>query len=151
MVKDDKVLLAMKKRGFGEGKFNGVGGKVEKGESVVEACVREAEEEIGVKIKAHEVKSTLTLRALLRFYFDRKPEWNQVCHVFVAYKWDGEPIETEEMKPQWFPIAKLPFEKMWIDDPLWLPKVLVGESLEAEFHFSADGIKLISNKLVKKD
>lgn len=33
LLKDDQVLLAMKKRGFGEGKWNGPGGKVEKGET----------------------------------------------------------------------------------------------------------------------
>ncbi|MDO8590857.1 MAG: NUDIX domain-containing protein, partial [bacterium] len=52
LVRDDEVLLAMKKRGFGVGKFNGVGGKVTAGESVLEAMIREAKEEIRVKIAA---------------------------------------------------------------------------------------------------
>ncbi|MES2087431.1 MAG: 8-oxo-dGTP diphosphatase [Patescibacteria group bacterium] len=143
LVKGNKVLLAMKKRGFGMGKFNGVGGKVERVESIVDACVREAQEEIGVEIN----KGTLTPRAHLQFYFDGRPEWDQVCHVFVAKKWEGEPVETEEMKPEWFPVAQLPFEKMWIDDPLWLPKVLAGQALKAEFHFTADGSKLLSHAI----
>lgn len=74
------MLLAMKKRGFGVGKFNGVGGKVEVGESEQEAAIREAEEEIGVKIKLREAEPY----GVLKFYFDGKPEWNQVCHVFVV-------------------------------------------------------------------
>jgi len=49
-VKDGKVLLIYKKRGLGEGLYNGVGGKVEDGESPEEAIVREAEEEIGIKV-----------------------------------------------------------------------------------------------------
>ena len=140
------MLLAMKKRGFGVGKWNGVGGKVATGESVPEAIIREASEEIGVRIAAPEAKP----RARLRFYFDGKPEWNQECHVFVAKKWQGEPKESDEMKPRWFPIAKLPLEKMWVDDPLWLPRVLAGESLEAEFCFNSDGTVLLSNKVIVK-
>ena len=42
LVKNGQVLLAMKKRGFGAGRWNGVGGKVHAGESVAETAVREA-------------------------------------------------------------------------------------------------------------
>ena len=33
LVENDNVLLALKKRGFGNGRYNGVGGKVENGET----------------------------------------------------------------------------------------------------------------------
>ena len=46
--KNNKILLAVKKRGFGEGKYNGVGGKIEKGETPDQAMVRETSEEISV-------------------------------------------------------------------------------------------------------
>ncbi|XP_011627048.1 7,8-dihydro-8-oxoguanine triphosphatase isoform X2 [Amborella trichopoda] len=36
-----RVLLGLKKRGFGEGYFNGFGGKLEEGESIDEAAARE--------------------------------------------------------------------------------------------------------------
>lgn len=42
------VLLGMKKRGFGKGKWNGFGGKVEQGETMVESAVRELKEEAGI-------------------------------------------------------------------------------------------------------
>ena len=48
LKKDGKLLLGLKKRGFGLGKINGIGGKVEEGESVEAAAVRETFEEIGV-------------------------------------------------------------------------------------------------------
>jgi 8-oxo-dGTP pyrophosphatase MutT (NUDIX family) len=48
LITEDKILLAMKKRGFGTGKWNGVGGKIESGESLEAALVRECQEEIGV-------------------------------------------------------------------------------------------------------
>jgi len=43
---DNQILLAMKKRGFGEGKYNGVGGKIDKGETPEQAMIREVQEEI---------------------------------------------------------------------------------------------------------
>ncbi|MEJ0073651.1 MAG: NUDIX domain-containing protein [Candidatus Saccharibacteria bacterium] len=46
--RNDEVLLAMKKRGFGAGRWNGVGGKLDPGETVEQALVRECQEEIGV-------------------------------------------------------------------------------------------------------
>ena len=89
--------------------------------------------------------------AVLNFSFDGKPEWNQECHVFVARKWQCEPVETEEMKPEWFNTAKIPFEKMWVDDALWLPKVLAGESLKAEFVFDREGKIIKSYKIIKAE
>lgn len=143
LVREDEVLLAMKKRGFGVGKYNGVGGKVGDGESIKKAMVREALEEIAVRIS----ETDLVQRAILRFSFDGNPKWNQECHVFVTEKWRGEPAETEEMRPEWFSVTKLPFERMWIDDSFWLPKVLSGESIQAEFYFNADGGTLLSHKI----
>lgn len=126
-----EVLLAMKKRGFGQGKWNGVGGKVDN-ESVEEAARRETAEEIGVEV------AELERVAVLTFYFT-EPEcrdWNQEVHVFLTRSWEGEPTESEEMKPQWFAPNEMPFSSMWADDPLWLPKVLAGEKLKAVFTFS---------------
>lgn len=146
LVNKDEVLLAMKKRGFGVDKYNGVGGKVGDGESIKKATVREAEEEVAVKIS----ETDLEQRAVLHFSFDGNPDWNQECHVFVTKKWLGKPAETEEMRPEWFSVAKLPFEKMWVDDPLWLPKVLSGESFEADFVFDAEGKTVLSYNIKKR-
>lgn len=119
----------MKKHGFGEGKWNGVGGKAQAGENPKQAAIRETQEEIQVE------PNNLEMVAILNFTFPHKPEWNQVCHVFLVTDWTGEPEETEEMRPQWFRVSELPFAQMWSDDPLWLPRVLQGEKLEADFTF----------------
>lgn len=129
LVKEDKVLLAMKKRGFGKGRWNGVGGKLNENETIEKAAKREAKEEIGVNIKQMEQA------AVLYFYFPNNLEWNQRTTVFVVNKWDGEPLETEEMAPKWFNINKLPFDSMWVDDIYWLPLVLKGKKIKAEFLF----------------
>ena len=73
--KIEKILLAMKKRGFGEGKWNGVGGKVKDGESIEEAAIREACEEISV------IASNLAKVAILDFSFPLNPKWDQTVHV----------------------------------------------------------------------
>ena len=122
----------MKKRGFGVGLWNGVGGKVVPGESIPSAAHREAFEEIGIRIV--EAKQV----ALLHFYFPEDPgkkDWNQDVHVFLITKWKGTPQETEEMRPKWFGMTSLPFESMWPDDPFWLPKVLVKERIVGWFSF----------------
>lgn len=115
-----EVLLAMKKRGFGMGKWNGVGGKVEPGESVVQAATRECQEEIGIT----PIHPQLVGR--LQFYMAHDPDFHHDCHVFVADAWEGEPTESEEMRPQWFAHADIPFAHMWADDELWFPHFLAG-------------------------
>lgn len=127
-----ELLLAMKKRGFGVGKWNGVGGKIdsEKGDrNITDTAIRETEEEIGVKIK------DLEKVAVLSFYFPYKKEWDQDVHVYLIKDWDEEPIESEEMLPKWFKINEIPFDQMWDDDKFWLPKILEGKKLKAKFVF----------------
>jgi len=129
----EELLLAMKKRGFGKGKWNGVGGKEdsEKGDiNIVGTAVRETEEEIGVKIKKMEKV------AVLSFYFPYKKGWDQDVHVFLVRDWQGEPVESEEALPKWFKTNDIPYNEMWDDDKHWLPKILQGKKLKAKFTFS---------------
>ena len=139
LVKENKVLLAMKKRGFGAGKWNGVGGKITEGEDIKDATIREANEEIGVTINAADLKS----RGSIKFYFENNSDWNQEVHIFITEKWEGEPAESEEMKPQWYLHSDLPFSEMWLDDPYWLPKVLAGKKVEGEFFFNNNGSEIL--------
>jgi 8-oxo-dGTP pyrophosphatase MutT (NUDIX family) len=129
------VLIAMKKRGFGSGRFNGVGGKLKEGESVKDAMMRETKEEIGVTPKSFEETG------VINFYFDGgRDDFNQEVHVFVIYSWEGEPSESEEMKPMWIAKDHLPFEKMWPDDKYWLSDLLEGRRINASFLFGEGDI-----------
>ncbi len=147
LIKDNEILLAMKKRGFGVGRWNGTGGKfdAEKDKHILDTAVRETEEEIGVKIINPEKVG------LMHFYFPHKPEWNQDVHLFLAKEWEGEPTESEEMAPKWFASNEIPYDKMWDDDKFWLPHILEGKKLEAEFTF-AEGDKIGKHniKIVEK-
>lgn len=132
LLKKNEILLAMKKRGFGVGKWNGTGGKVdyEKGDkNIVDAAVRETKEEIGVTVADPEKVG------VLHFHFPYKPDWDQDVHLFLAKNWEGKPEESEEMMPKWFKFNEIPYEKMWDDDRHWLPHVLQGKKLEANFTF----------------
>ena len=128
--RDDEILLAMKKRGLGQGRWNGVGGKIEPGETVEQATIRECQEEIEVTpTQFHQV-------ARLDFLMDSNTEpWHMDGHVFVANEWQGTPTETDEMAPAWFKLADIPYDQMWEDDTLWLPQVLAGQLIQASFSF----------------
>ena len=134
LVRGNEILLGYKKRGFAQGKLNGFGGKIENRETIESAAARELREECGVVVLPADLKSV----AHLDFYFPARPEWNQVVHVFIAERWDGEPVETDEMRPAWFRIDAIPFNQMWADDQHWLPLVLQGKRVQAAFTFKDD-------------
>lgn len=130
------ICLAMKKRGFGMGRYNGVGGKVETGETIEQAVKREAHEEIGV------IVGDMSKCAELAFTFPHKEDWNQLVHVYLTDSWQGDIVETEEMNPQWFAMQDIPYSIMWPDDIFWLPKVLGGEQVRAKFSFAEGDVIL---------
>ncbi len=100
------------------------------GETIEQALVRECQEEIGV------TPTKFNKVAEFDFICDATTEpWHMHVHVFLCGSWEGEPTESEEMKPQWFPVSEIPYEKMWQDDILWLPQVLAGEHLKGTFSF----------------
>lgn len=138
LLKENKICLALKKRGFGAGKWNGVGGKVEPGEAITTAAARELKEEIGVSAKHEHLEHTGTID----FHFNDNPSWNQRMHIFLVRVWEGEPGESEEMAPQWYEHDKIPFEKMWVDDPHWLPRIIAGKKILGKFHFRNNGTEI---------
>ncbi len=139
--RNDELLLAMKKRGFGSGLWNGVGGKLDPGETVEQALVRECQEEINV------TPTIYTKVAEHNFLMDSDmPEsWRMFVHTFIAIEWEGEPMETEEMAPLWYKLSDIPYEKMWADDPHWLPPVLAAKLLRTNFTFDSHDTLLETN------
>ena len=133
IVKGNKILLAMKKRWFWAGLYNGIGWKQEKWEDIKQAMIREAKEEIGIDI------NDLQQVWILNFYFEENPDWNQKVYVFKILNYAGEPVESEEMKPYWFDIHNLPFDKMWEDDRIWFEDFINGKDFEYTFYFNKKG------------
>ena len=135
----------MKKRGFGTGKLNGVGGKVLENEEVPDSLIREIREEIGVEAEA----CNLEKAAIIFFSFKDKPEWAQTCSIFFLRHWGGDPVETEEMKLEWIKMDQIPYEKMWVDDSLWRPLVLKGKKIRASFHFDQSGEAILDKEIAE--
>ena len=141
LKKDNNILLAMKKRGFGIGKYNGVGGKIKQGETPEEAMIRETTEEINVTPIKYEKVGFIEFDE----YYKGKKE-NVAFHLYFVTEWEGKPTESEEMNPKWFNIKDIPYDKMLPDDKHWLPLVLEGKRIKAYFDFDEDW-NLISKKI----
>jgi mutator protein MutT len=140
LTRDDEILLAIKKRGFGSGRYNGVGGKIEPGETEEQAMIRECQEEIEVtpinywKIAEHDFVQK-----------DGENPWRMYVHAYMCDKWEGEPRETDEMAPEWFKTSDIPYDNMWQDDKYWLPQVLEGKKLIGNYTFDAQDNMLTHN------
>ena len=61
------------------------------------------------------------------FSFQDKPLMIKIF-VYIAQDYEGTPVETEEMRPQWFPVSQSPYDQMWPDDRHWMPMLLEGKS-----------------------
>lgn len=116
LIDSDRVLLIEKKTGHGKGKVNAPGGKWELGETLLDCARREMREETGIEAEP------LGCAAELRFVERSGPQW--LGYVFVARDFSGNMAETPEARPFWCPLNGIPYERMWADDAIWLPRVL---------------------------
>ena len=131
IIQNEKILLAKKARGFGMGKINGYGGKVEMGESLLEAASRELREESGGSC------NDLTQAGKIDFYF-KEDKVKFSVSIFRGTHIDPAPIDTEEMiEPTWYTFSSIPYNKMWVDDVHWMENLLEGKLFQARFTFQS--------------
>lgn len=131
-IRGNQVCLGMKLRGFGEGKWNGFGGKVEPGETHEAAARREIKEETGgMTAKVIEEIGIIT------FDIEGKDHRLEV-HFFRVTDWVGEPTQTDEMRPEWFATDSIPYGEMWAEDKLWLPLLLAGKKFQGSCYYESD-------------
>jgi len=138
VIRNNTLLLQKKSKGlFGEGKWNGVGGKLEMNESL-EACVaREVFEETGLKVL------DLKFHGVLNFYFGDRNDLDWVVSVFSTKVFEGEPKAGGEGNLQWFAFEDIPYDEMWQDDKYWLPLLLEDKSFRENFYFDEEGKELL--------
>lgn len=141
VLRENRILLGMKKRGFGAGRWNGFGGKVEAGETIEVAAKRETEEECGIVITEMEKVG------IHEFEFENARGDILEVHVFRVDTWTGEPRETEEMRPQWFTTDAIPYDEMWPDDIHWVPVFLTGKKFRTKFLFG-EGDAILETEVV---
>jgi len=130
VVRDGRILLIHKKRGLGAGKINGPGGRLEPGETPRQAAIREVQEEVRV------TPLCISKRGELRFQFRDGHSIHGT--VFLAADCRGEPTETDEAKPFWRALDRIPYNRMWADDRLWMPPMLAGKYFSGRFLFDGD-------------
>ena len=129
IISGDQILLGIKKERFGKDKWNGVGGMVEeKDESIESGAVREIKEEVGLIVQ----ENSLERVGEISFFFTEKPELSRKVYIFLTREWQGEPLETEEMRPEWFDFKSVPYNDMWAVDKAILPLLLAGKKVEGE-------------------
>lgn len=130
-------IVLKKDQDMHAGKWNGLGGKVEPGETPDECAIREVQEESGL------IVDTPILRGVITFpQFDGQNDW----YVFV-YRFDnfsGDLIDSPEGNLAWLSYAEL--EKL----PLWEGDRIFMQWLKEEAFFSAK-FEYQSGKLLRWD
>lgn len=97
-----------------QGKWNGLGGKLEAGETPEECARREIREESGLEV------SSLTLKGLLTFPgFANEEDW--YAFVFTAESESGEPVDSAEGALKWIDDGQLLQLNLWEGDRIFLP------------------------------
>jgi len=97
-----------------QGKWNGLGGKLDPGETPEECVLREIYEESGLKVRNPRLKGLLTFP-----YFANDEDW--YAFIFVCEDFEGELIESPEGDLQWIPDRDLPSLNLWEGDRIFLP------------------------------
>ena len=131
-IKDGRILLIEKKRGLGAGKINGPGGKIDPGETALEAVIRETQEELHITPHAP--------RKLGELQFSMSDYSDILCHVYRSDDFTGTPTETDEAVPVWTDLDAIPYQRMWEDDRHWLPLLLSEQSFLGRFVFDGEAM-----------
>jgi 8-oxo-dGTP diphosphatase len=141
MLKDGKILLKRASRGVSKSKWNGLGGKIEAGETPEENVVREVREESNLIMKSMKKHGVIT------FYQGSRQNVFFIVHLFSSKDFTGEEKGGDEGNLEWFDVNRMPYDEMWMDDPYWMPLVLDGKEFDAEFVFDNDLKKVLEHKI----
>jgi 8-oxo-dGTP diphosphatase len=128
-----------KKHDMHAGKWNGLGGKFEAGETPEECAIREIREESGLCAKSLNLKGFLTFPA-----FADEEDW--YAFVFVVDQFEGEAIDSPEGRLEWIENDKLLDLNLWEGDRIFLPWLEEPGFFSGKFVYE-DG-KLVSNQVV---
>lgn len=135
---DNKILLLhriKKENDVHEGKWIGVGGKIEKGETPEECIKREVKEETGLTIKNPTLKGVMT-------FPDFSNEEDSYVFIFTANEFEGKLIECNEGELKWIDKAKVLDMPTWEGDLIFLKWLLENRSFfSAKFVYENGSLK----------
>lgn len=132
VINKDKTLMLhriKKKNDVHEGKWNGLGGKFESGETPQECAIREVKEESGLLIKDPMMHGFITFPM-----FDGKKDW--YVFLFTAKEFSGELIDSHEGKLEWIDNKKLLELNLWEGDRIFIPWLLQEKFFSAKFIYN---------------
>ena len=112
------------------GKWNGLGGKLEAGESPEQCVIREVREEAGLEIVGP------CYHGLLIFADFAGDDW--FVWVFTAAKFSGDLIESNEGHLKWVPDEQVTSLNLWPSDHIFLPWLNTGKIFSARFQYHGD-------------
>ena len=112
--RDGHTLMLHKARGYQTGKWNGLGGKFDPGESPEECLKREVLEESGLTVTAAQLKGFITFPD-----FDGNDDW--YAFVYVVTRFTGGLKASDEGELRWVPDADVPSLDIWTGDRVFLP------------------------------
>ena len=115
------------------GKWNGLGGKFEPGETPEECVIREVREESGLTIRDPKFVG------LLMFPHFKGDDW--YVFTFTATEFEGELIDSDEGRLQWIPDAEVESLNLWESDHIFLPWIREGKFFSAKFVYEGDEMK----------
>jgi 8-oxo-dGTP diphosphatase len=115
------------------GKWNGLGGKFEVGESPEECVIREVREESGLVIRDPQ------LVGLLMFPNFKDEDW--YVFTFTADEFDGELIDSSEGDLQWIPDPQVESLPLWQSDHVFMPWIREDKFFSAKFHYEGNEMK----------
>jgi 8-oxo-dGTP diphosphatase len=113
-----------------EGKWNGLGGKLEPGESPEQCVIREVCEESGLEIRHPRY------HGLLIFADFKQDDW--YVWVFTADEFSGELTESTEGHLHWIPDEEITALPLWPSDLIFLPWLEKGKIFSARFQYHGD-------------
>jgi 8-oxo-dGTP diphosphatase len=128
------TLMLHKAKGYQQGKWNGLGGKFEGGESPEECMKRETFEESGLVVEEAQLKGFLTWPD-----FDGQDDW--YAFVFVVTKFSGEVKASDEGELTWIPDAEVMNLNLWPGDRVFLPWVFANTLFSGKFIYEGGEFK----------
>jgi 8-oxo-dGTP diphosphatase len=139
---DEKTLMLhriKKVNDMHQGKWNGLGGKFEPGETPEDCAIREIFEESGLKVSNPKLKGLLTFPG-----FANDEDW--YAFVFVVQDFEGELIDSPEGTLSWIDNDKLGELELWEGDRIFLEWLNHPNFFSAKFNYK-DG-KFIDYQVV---
>jgi 8-oxo-dGTP diphosphatase len=135
--KNGKTLMihrVKKENDYHQGKWNGIGGKFDQGETPEECVIREVEEETGLKIKFPHLHGLLTFPM-----FDGNDDW--YVFVYTANEFEGKLIDSKEGNLAWIPNDELTNLNLWDGDKYFLPWLFQDKFFSAKFNYEDGKMK----------